>query len=168
VGQRTGIADQSSIAQITVFKGCAITVTHAFAGNLGPGANAVAAFISHRAGIAIVAVNAIGFVVTTAGFAARIVGAGIVVVTIHRLSNTNTALAVVGHSARIPIYALSLVQCAIDTSISSQATILSTAVAILTKMYEVTAHQIRLVNITIAIIIGPVADLFGRQHRIAR
>jgi hypothetical protein len=77
------ITHECTVTDVVVFEDCAILIHHAITIDSDSGAQAAVTFVGHGAGILVVAVGHVVFEDASACFIAIVIGARVVVITIH-------------------------------------------------------------------------------------
>ncbi len=110
MGHDGRVADRRSAAQIAVVQLCAIFIRLALAINRVARTQTFAAGVVHGTWISIIAAVCIEFRRTIAKPVAKIVCAGIFVITNERLTDTDSFFAVISGRTRVPVKALAFAQ----------------------------------------------------------
>ncbi len=103
----------------------------------------------------------------SSGLVTGIVGTRIVVVTLHRGAQADSLNAQVCYRAGIPVLALVAVQGCMLAACFSGAKVRGTFIAIVTEVDEIPALGCGFIDIVVAIVIHPVANLSDRGQGIA-
>jgi len=106
-GELFHVADESTVAKISVLQPGAILVALAVALNRRAEACALGTMVADRTRVPVVALSGGRGVFAAAGFGADVVGAGVLVVTLHRVTHAFALFAMVGNGARVAVQALS-------------------------------------------------------------
>ncbi len=161
IRKRLGVADQCSIALIAVFQRRTIGIGLAVAGDGSASAVSVQAEIAHGADVTVVAGAAVGGVHTAALLSTGIVGAGVLVMAIHRVTDTGPGGAMVGHGTWVTIITGAAVEGRIEASVATGTGIVGAVVIVVAQVDIVAAHQIWLVHIPITVVVEAIAQFLS-------
>ena len=166
VGHGLDIADQGPVAKVTVFQGGAVGISLAFARESGTTATALLAVVGYGAGVLIVACPNICRVLAAACVGADVVGTRIAIVALHRVPEAGACDAVICHGAGVAILAGSTLQQFVGAALLGQAFVLCAIIVVVAKVNVGALHEVRLVNLTVAVVVETVASLNGRGERV--
>jgi len=167
VGPRFLVAQQGAVAQVVIVKGIdALLVALTLATHRSALAPAFHALVCNRTGVFVVALGLVGRILAPAGLGAEVVGARVVVIAIHRVSNARAVRTMVGYGAGIVVAAVSGVEDLVHAAILACTLVLSAVVAVIAQVEIVAFDQVGFIGLAVAIVIKPVADLFGRDRRV--
>jgi len=153
------ITEQSAVAQVAVFQSLTICVHEAVARHRNSNAVAVDALVRHCTGVAIIAGKRVRVEIAAAGGGADVVGARVVVVALQRVRDAGACFAMVGHRAGVSVAALPFGHRFVAASFFAEAGVCSALVAIVAHVHIKTVDQIGFINLTVAVIVQPVAHL---------
>jgi hypothetical protein len=163
-----GITHQRAIAEVAVFEPAAIGIVLALAGDRRAVALARAAAVRDSARVAIVADGFVGRIQAASVFRAGIIGAGVFVVTIHRLPHAGAGLAMVRNSTWVTVVARARVDQRVNASFLAGTGIIGTVVPVVAQFDVGSLLQPRLVGLAVTIVINAVACFRCGNHGIAR
>jgi len=166
-GQRIHVADQRSVAQVSVLESRAIGIFLAIALDREAGAYTFFAGVCHRTGVKVVALVQIELRLTSTLSVTDVVGAGVLVVAGDGKSDALSFFTVVAHGACVAVDALAFALDRVLTALRAGADIVGTRVAIVAKVHVLAFNEKGLVNVAIAVVVQAVADLFSRNRGIA-
>ena len=158
---------QRPVAEVTIFEGLAILVTLAVARDHHSHAGPTVTLVSHGARIPIIASYSVLLELAAAKTVTRIVSARIGIIAEHRIADTISQLTVISHRACVAVFAFAAIKDLIPTARFTIARIDGTFVAVVTEVHIVTTDFVGLIDVTIAVVVHPVADLGCRLCRIA-
>jgi len=168
VGPRLHVAHQRAVAQVPIIEGIdTLLVALALAAHRGPSAHSVAAFVSHCARVQIITVGFVRGVLAAARLGADVVGAGVVVLALHRVRNAGTVNTVVSNRARITVFAGAGLEDLVDAAIFPHALVVRAFVAVVAQVDIVPPHQRRLVRLPVAVVVQAVAGVLSRHRSVA-
>jgi len=166
VRRRPGVADKCSVAEIAVFEGSAVSVRLAVAGRFRPLALAIRTQVGHGAWVSVVARFAVGRKFAAPGLGADIVGAGVVVIALHRRAQAGPLGALVRGRARVCVVA----RFAVGRKVAAAgfgADIVGAGVVVIAEIPVLSLQQGSFVGRPIAVVVRAVADFLDRRGSIA-
>jgi hypothetical protein len=163
VRQLVQITDQSSIAQVRVFKRGTVDVALAIARDCHTGADSLFALIGHGAGITVVTPGSVVGKGTTAQTVAAILGTRVVVVTVNRRADANAGITVVTYRTDVPVATLAVQQRGVLAPVCAGTDVFGAGVAVIADMDVTVVDQHRFVDFTIAVVVLAVADFHAGE-----
>jgi len=118
--------------------------------------------VTNRTGVAVVAFRVVGDVLASPYLGADVVGAGVVVVAIHRVTDAHAGNAVIRDGAGIAVQAFPFSQGSMFAPGFARAEVFGAVVAVIAEVDEVTAHFGWFIGESVAIVVHPIAGL-GRR-----
>jgi len=158
VGKLLQIADESSVAQVTVLQADAIVVPLAIAIDRCSNAFALLTLVTHGTNFPVIAGTRNGRMLTASLRGANIIGARVVVTAYHRCPHAHSALTMVRYRTWVAIFAFGAVQCCVHAAFLPRTGILRAIIPIITRPF---VHQ------SVAVVVEAVTILLRRHHRIA-
>jgi len=152
VWQGLHVAKESSIAKVPILQLRAIPVLLAVAVDGRSGAFAFLAQVGHGTGVAIIALLDVVFMHAASRRVAGIVGAGILIVAIHGLTNADPFFAVIRNGAAVPVKAFAAVDSGMLAPILAQTGIFGAEIFVVTSVF---------VQVAITVIVHAVADFLS-------
>jgi len=167
IGKGILVAKEYSVAKVTIFQGLAVGILLAVTIDGISRALALAAFVSDGARVTIVTFGQVGGEDTAARVIARIIGAGVVIIALHRGPDANTIVTVIRHGTGVSILAFVVADRGMLTTGLALARIGGAIVTVVTKIDILPFDKGSFVHISITVIVDSVADLLGRVGSIA-
>jgi len=166
VRELRGIAHEGPVAEVAVFKRRAVVVSQAVAGHLERHALLVLALVGDGARVAVVASECVGGEDASPLVVARIVGAGVFIITVHLGAGANACGADICNGARVAVDAFDLVEGVMLAARFCDARVLRARVAVVAQVDMLSFHLQRLVGLPVAVLVDPVALLLLGHGRI--
>jgi len=123
--------------------------------------------VGYGAWVLIIARPVVGRVFTAPFIGADVVGAGVLIVTFHRIPQAGALHAVVRYGARVAIFTGPTLQHFIGATLIPQTFVFGAGIVIFAEMDVCTLHEVRFVNLSVAVVVEAVAGLNGRGKSVA-
>jgi len=167
VRHRKQVASQRTVARVAVLQRSAVLVNRTFAVHRLATADTLLAVVAKRTRIAVVAVVPVERDHATNNGIARLVGARIPVIAVHGGTDARASLAGLLHRARIAVVALASVKRLGRASRRPLALVHCALVLVVAKPCGPGLSLRRLVRLSVAVVVDPVACFGSRDRRIA-